>query len=104
MKPQSNNPVDLPLQVAIEDEQLVIRIGIGTLAFAAEYCAEFYSEDIHQGSIGPYVRVTNREALARDVVRALTSEEEDGTTPLHLLFDQAFVDARDDGSEGFEYE
>jgi hypothetical protein len=86
------------LRCAIEGDQLVIRIGFEALKMAAEYCPEFQTEDCGDG---PWETVVDVAELAKDVKRALEDEEEDGTTPLHKLFDDAFVAARDDGSAGF---
>jgi hypothetical protein len=95
-------PIDAPLDAKIEGSQLVIRIGINTLAFAAEHCPRFY--DNEKGADPPYVKVTDKRELARDVVRALLHEQEDGTTPLCILLDDAFEFAYGDGSLGFYYD
>lgn len=42
--------------------------------------------------------ITDANGFAGDVVRELNREAEDGTTPVHLLFDRAMGDAIDDGS------
>lgn len=44
-------------------------------------------------------RVTDLGGFARDVVRELNREAEDGTTPIHLLFDAAMAEAIEQGSE-----
>ena len=93
---------DTPLRVDIEGEQLVIRIGLDTLAFAAEHCPEFYDYEKHQGSTGPYRSVGDKLELAKDIVRALMHEEEDGSGPLSDLLDEMIVAASDDGSIGFK--
>lgn len=92
---------DRPLGIAIEGGELVIRIGIDTLKFAAEHCPRFYSEDVLRGAMGPYVTVTDAEELAKDVRRELFREEEDGSTPFGDLLDKCIEAARDDGSAGF---
>lgn len=93
-----------PLSACIEGNQLVVRIGIDTLAFSAEHCPRFYDADKPLDADGPYVRVTNKRELAKDIVRELLREEEDGTNPLHVLLDDAIEAAREDGSLGFEEE
>jgi hypothetical protein len=92
-------PVDLPLVCRIEGEQLVIRIGIDTLAFATEHCEKFYDYDKHDGP--PYVKVVDKNALAHDTVHELLREREDGATPLCFLFDDAAEAALEDGSLAF---
>jgi len=49
------------------------------------------------------VKVTDAAEFAADVVRELNREEEDGTTPVHLLFDKALAAAVDNGSMGCEF-
>lgn len=44
------------------------------------------------------VTVNDVSDFARDVIRALNSEAEDGTTAIHELFDKAMASAIDDGS------
>jgi hypothetical protein len=92
-------PADTPLKVEVENDQLVIRIGINTLAIAAENCPEFYQENDP-----PYVTVSDPLELANDVVRELSREQEDGTTPVHLLLDRAILAAFENGSLGFDDE
>ena len=91
-----------PLEVKIEDETLVIRIGFDALKIACEYNPLFssYPENYEP----PYKEVVDVNELAHDVKRALLDEEEDGTTPLHTLFDNAFVEAYEQGSAAFKEE
>lgn len=91
---------DAPLDVAIEHGQLVIRMGISTLAFAAENCPELY-DDVKKPS-PPYAKVTQQKKFAEDIARALCYEQEDGTTPIHVVIDQAILHAIGDGSEWIE--
>lgn len=50
----------------------------------------------------PAYHVTHKAAFADAVVEALGREEDDGTTPLHRLFDNAMLAAIEDGCEGVE--
>lgn len=86
------------LTVAVEGDRLVISIGLATLAWAAEHnpLTETYGED---GEFRNY-RITDPAVFAAEVVNALQSESEDGTTPVHTLFDHAFLDAIEAGCEG----
>lgn len=90
---------DQRLVCQIEGDELVIRIGIDTLAFSAEHCPLFY--DDRDRCEAPYVKVADKEELARDVVRAINHEEDDGSTPLHHMLDEAIEYAHGDGSLGF---
>ena len=47
-------------------------------------------------------RITDAKAFARDVARALNAEDDLGATPIHRLFDAAFVQAIEDGSMAVE--
>lgn len=77
-----------PLQVAAEGDEIVIRVGAGTLARAVE--------------IPTGARVTDEGAFVRSMVSALGEEAEDGTTLVHRLFDEAAEWAVDQGMDGFE--
>lgn len=86
-----------PLHGNVEGEQLVLRIGIETLAFCAEHCDEFY-DDVH-APYPPYLKVLSREQWSQDVLRAMFAEREDGSSLATDFFDAAFSRAYDDGSE-----
>lgn len=84
-----------PLTALVQDGVLIIRIGIDTLAFAAE------REPMRMGTRErePGHFVSDKAGFAADVVRVLLDEEEDGSSRLTDLFDQACEDAINDGSE-----
>jgi hypothetical protein len=96
---------DKPLTVEIVDGELRISIGIGTLKFSTENSPDtrlnWFDEDLDD-----YVgyKVSDEEEFARDVKNALNAEEEDGTTPLHTVIDNACVTAIEEGSLGMIYE
>lgn len=92
---------DQPLAVLIEDDQVVIRVGIDTLKFATEYCQRFYDYDRHGAHDGPFVTVEDKRELARDFIRQLLKEKKDGSTRLSDLFDDCIKAAFEDGSIGF---
>ena len=92
---------DTPLTAKIEGDELVIRIGLSTLAHAAEHCPRFYHEEKHMGAMGPYCKVTDKAELAADVIRAMFREEEDGSSQISDLLDESFEWAVDDGSIAF---
>lgn len=52
-------PKNRPLKCSIEQDELVIRIGIDTLAFGVAHSPEFYEYDTHKSSEGPYINITN---------------------------------------------
>ncbi len=84
-----------PLSVKMDDDVLIIRIGLDRLAYCAETSPEFYC-----GETGRYcLKVTNRHGFANDVILALNHEEDDGSTPVERMLDAAIVAAFEDGSE-----
>ena len=97
-----NRGADAPLTVDIEEEEIVIRIGIGTLAWAFDHMEENnpWSDKKHD-----YVqkwKVSDQLEFAKDVVGELTNEQEDGSHPLSVLLDQVSTAAADQGSLGIE--
>ena len=80
---------ELPLSMEIKDGQLVISIGINTLAFATGvYITDF--------------KIINNEGFAKDILNELDAEEEDGSTMVHRMFDTAANNAIENGSEAVE--
>lgn len=85
-----------PLTVVVEDGELRISIGIDTLAYAIEMNPD-------QGDEQRFV-ITDNAEFADGVAAALQEEEEDGTTPVHLLFDAAAQAAIEAGASGIGLE
>lgn len=93
---------DRPLEVNIEGQELVIRIGINTLQHATEHCERLRDHQNEKHDYGPpYVEVVNATILADDVRGQLLEEQEDGTTPVHILLDDAIEAAFENGSLAF---
>jgi len=88
---------DTPLTVNIEGENLVIRIGLECLAFGAENCPEPFFWD-ERGR--PRVKIFDRVAWAKEILRQLCHEEEDGATPVDTLLDDMAMKAIEDGAQG----
>ena len=80
------------LSVAIIGEAIVIRLPLSVIPDAVE--------GWWATGRGDHWRVTDAGAFAPEVVRALEDEAEDGSTPVHLLFDAAFERAIESGAEG----
>lgn len=79
----------------------MIRVGVNTIAFVSENSSKFMDFNEKTGEYENRFRVADTSELARDVVRALNKEQEDGTTPVHLLLDDAIEEAFEQGSLGF---
>lgn len=94
---------DQPLNIDVEKQQLVIRIGVDTLAFA------FENGDIANpfiDALNDFTRaykVTNSKQFAHDVVDELTKEEEDGSNLITRLLDRVCLDAVENGSAAIKY-
>ena len=82
---------DKPLTVEIVNGVLNISIGIDTLYFALS------ENDFHT-----QFKVTSIKGFAKDVLNELLSEEEDGTTLVHRMLDEAANNAIENGSEYIE--
>ena len=93
-----------PLELKIEKDALVIRVGVQTLAHAVTYAdwANTFDEEV-----GDYIRtfaITDVKKFASDVLHAMLAEREDGSTPLSDFLDKMAEAAVDDGSLACEYE
>lgn len=88
-------PKDSTLKVTVEDGEFRISVGIETVL--AVCGGELIASDDYSNP-GMF-RVTDTDKFAKDVLRELNREKEDGTTPVHLLFDEALTEAVESGSE-----
>ncbi|MVA23202.1 hypothetical protein V6582_17890 [Agrobacterium vitis] len=80
------------LKVEVKDGILSISIGIALLSHAVQsqesWPENFYVDDIRD--------------FAREVARELRREEEDGTTPVHRLFDKVADAVLESGGDGVD--
>lgn len=90
---------DTPLKVLCEGDEVVIRIGVDTLIFAANGCpvSIFLDDDGHQ-----LYRVSNESDFVKSVIGALTGEDGDGTTLVQKMFDYAFCRVVEQGELGID--
>ena len=93
---------DAELSLKIEDEELVIRIGISTLAFAATKGPYFDNIVMDHDCDEDAVKVTDEAEFAKSILAALEEEEEDGSTRVHKMLDSAAEFACEQGYEGIE--
>lgn len=93
---------DIPL-VAIEGDDLVIRVSLDALVFATEHgpALEAWSNEHTRFRS---VKVTDPKTWQKSVLGALRREAENGDTPVHLLLDNAVRYAAEQGEEGVEIE
>jgi hypothetical protein len=99
---ESKKSEDTPLSCSIEDNQLVIRIGIDVLAMATEDREPFTIYDEKLGDHRKAWIVTDALEFAKDVRNEIQREEEDGSSPLTNLLDLACSNALDQGSIAVE--
>lgn len=76
----------------IEGKEIVIRVKLAALKTAFDAHPNGYAEDY---------RISKLKDAADSIVNRLNEEEEDGTTPIHRLFDAAFEEALEKGDDGF---
>lgn len=91
------------LSCEVVGDELVIRVPVSALAKATEIMLP----DLLMIDPDEYpepVKVTDPLEWAQAVADALTEEEEDGTTRINRMFDDAFKHASEQGAEGIEVE
>jgi hypothetical protein len=93
---------EAPLRCAVIRGRLVVSIGIDTLAFAASQHDPWVVWDAERNDYRRRLKVTDAHEFAADIVRVLTCEAEDGTTVVHILFDNAALEAMEQGSLAVE--
>jgi len=88
----TNEQMSQQLSVKVEDGQLKISIGIALLAFAVQaqdqWPEECYVSDVRE--------------FAKSVAGRLQKEEEDGTTPIHRMFDAVAETVLEQGDDGVD--
>jgi hypothetical protein len=85
--------------VAVEGDQLVIRITTECLLHAVT-CASQWPVD----EAGNPISIINGPLLIQEIIHELQREDEQGTNPMHHLFDNAALDALDNGSEAVSHD
>lgn len=83
-----------PILVHLGGRRVYITIGYDVLAYCAEKIPKYQDQPFE---------VTDKQKFAEEICRILNEEQEDGTTLLTNLFDDAIVMAVEDGCEGIEY-
>lgn len=79
-------------QAVIEDGAIVIRVPIANLQAIMDggfACAAYDKR----------YRVTDPEGFAKEIADALNDEDEEGSTPVHKLFDAAINEALNQGAQ-----
>lgn len=79
----------------IEDDIIVIRVPITYLPIIIEGAWALNALDTR-------FKLTDAALFAKDLVRALNDENEEGTTMVHKMFDAAINEALEQGADGIE--
>lgn len=96
---KSAEPIDVLPTAAVEGDQLVIRITTECLLHAVT-CAPEWPLDYR----GNPISIQNSTLLIQEIIHELQREDEQGTNQMHLLLDQAALDAINNGSEAVSYD
>lgn len=78
--------------------KLVISLRIGTLAHAARNSEHFFN----CAESGAPIKITDETVFATSVAHALNREEEDGSTPITRMLDEATEWVSEQGEDGLE--
>lgn len=92
----SETPAGLPLTVGVEGDQLVMRIGVDTLAVAFMIGEANHTHDDDACDFRRDWKVIDRHKFAAGVARGMCVEDEDGSTPLTRVIDDACTVAVED--------
>lgn len=82
------------LNVAAKDGVITISIGIDTLIHATRH-------GLDPRGLGDF-KVTDKSAFIKSVVSELNDEQEDGTTLVHKMLDNAVAAAIESGADGID--
>jgi len=90
---ESKTPAGLPLTVGVEGDQLVIRIGVDTLAWCFEISDDNQPYDEQIGDFRRSFKVLDRHKFAKGVAYGVQDEREDGSSLLTDALDAACINA-----------
>lgn len=80
-----------PLTVTVDKGLVTISIGVSTLCYAI-----LHGDDMED------VKITDEDAFVKDFLTELDREDEEGSNPLHKLFDKMANEAINNGALGVE--
>lgn len=86
---------DAGAEITIKARDLVVKVDPEALRFAAENHPDF--EDLS-------FTVSDIDVFSRDVAKEINAEDEDGSTLLTRMLDDAIRKAVENGSEGVDYD
>lgn len=95
----SVEPAKEPLSIGIEDDRLVIRIGVECLCRSIEMADTWPSKN----EDGDPCKIVDQAQFLKDLVGELELDDEQGATSIHLMLDQAALGVAEGGSEAVEF-
>lgn len=90
-------PSQQTLVIAIEGDQLVIRVGVDCLLQAIPLADTWPTNNA-----GEPCKITDRDQFLKDLICELDRENEQGATVLHLAIDEAATEVTEQGYESVE--
>ena len=97
-----NNKDEFPLRIGSNMGTLSLFVSGNVLRFAAETHQELW--DGESGPDVPVVKITDQREFAFAVAAAINAEDEDGSTMLTRMLDEAIVAAVEDGCDGVDHD
>jgi hypothetical protein len=82
-------------QAVIEGDALVIRVSLANLPMVLEGAWAM-------GKFDTRFKITDASEFAKELMHALNREDEQGTTPVHEMFDKAILYATEQGALGID--
>jgi hypothetical protein len=80
---------DAPLTIKTKDDEIIISIGLRTLAEVMK-CSNYFQQILEENKFNEEsIEVSDLKQFGKDVKEALEGEDEDGTTYVHEMFDYA---------------
>lgn len=86
---------DVGGRAVISKGEIVIRVPIDALQAIADGAYALHG-------LSCRMKVTDNKTFAREIVRSINDEDEQGTTRFHKMFDSAMEHAIDQGADGVE--
>lgn len=93
---------EFPLRIDSNMGTLSLFVGSELLRFAAETHQGLW--DGESGPDVPVVKITDQREFAFAVAEAINSEDEDGSTLLTRMLDEAIMQAVEDGCDGVDHD
>lgn len=98
-KTETGKLVDVLPTATVEGDQLVIRITTECLLHAVTCASQWPTNEA-----GEPIQINDGVMLIQEILYELQRGDEQGTNPMHRLFDEAALAALDNGSEAVDYD